>query len=131
VLDVRNDADIEPAFDQLQTWGADALSVTNLVPLNNTRSLIPTLVVRSRMPAISNARAWTEAGLLMSYIDAESERGRRTAPYVGRILRGADQAEMAIDQATEFELIVNRTTLTNLGLTIPPDVAAQVTEWVQ
>jgi ABC-type uncharacterized transport system substrate-binding protein len=45
-------------------------------------------------------------------------------------VNGADPAEMPIYLATEFELLVNRTTLAKLGLTVPLDVEAQVTEWV-
>jgi putative ABC transport system substrate-binding protein len=67
----------------------------------------------------------------MSFATDLRERGRRVAPYVARILNGADPAELSIDWPTQFELVVDRTTLVNLGLTMPPDVATQVTEWVQ
>jgi putative tryptophan/tyrosine transport system substrate-binding protein len=50
--------------------------------------------------------------------------------FVDRILRGARPAELPVEQPTSFVLAVNRTTAQALGLTIPPDVAAQVTEWV-
>ncbi len=66
----------------------------------------------------------------MSYGSDVSVAARRTAWYVARILNGADPAELPIERPSVFEFLVNRTTLSNLGLTMPPDVAAQVTEWV-
>jgi putative ABC transport system substrate-binding protein len=50
--------------------------------------------------------------------------------YVDRILRGAKPADLPVEGPTVFDVILNRTTASALGLTIPPDVAAQVTEWV-
>jgi putative ABC transport system substrate-binding protein len=130
VLDVQRREDTEPAFEQAQQWGADALHVRNIVPLNTSRDLVPALATRARLPAICQAREWVEASLLMSYGSDVSVAARRTAWYVARILNGADPAELPIERPTVFELLVNRTTLTNLGLTMPPDVAAQVTEWI-
>jgi putative tryptophan/tyrosine transport system substrate-binding protein len=56
---------------------------------------------------------------------------RRAAWYVARILDGANPAELPIQQPTRFEFIVNRTALADLGLTLPPEMAVQVTEWVE
>jgi putative ABC transport system substrate-binding protein len=131
VLDVRTQAEIEQAFERARVWGAEALNVLNSQPFNSQRALVVAQVARSRLPASSAARAYVEAGLLMSFATDLRERGRRVAPYVTRILNGADPAELAIDRPTKFELVVNRTTLVNLGLSVPPDVAAQVTEWIE
>jgi putative ABC transport system substrate-binding protein len=131
VLDARTPGDIEPPFERATTWGADAVLVWNTAPFSApTRAPVLGHLARSRLPAISTNRAWVEGALLMMFEDDERQRGRRTAPYVARILKGADPAEMPIDRGTDFELTVNRTTLANLGLTMPPDVAAQVTEWL-
>lgn len=57
---------------------------------------------------------------------------RRAGSYhVDRILRGAKPADLPVEGPTVFELIVNRTTARALGIAIPPEFAAQVTEWVQ
>jgi putative tryptophan/tyrosine transport system substrate-binding protein len=56
---------------------------------------------------------------------------RRAASYhVDRILRGAKPGDIPFEGPRVFNLIVNRTTTRALGLTIPPDLSAQVTEWV-
>jgi putative ABC transport system substrate-binding protein len=57
---------------------------------------------------------------------------RHTSNYdVDRILRGANPVDLPVDGPTVFDLVVNRTTAQALGLTIPPDVAAQVSEWLE
>jgi putative ABC transport system substrate-binding protein len=56
---------------------------------------------------------------------------RRAASYVDRILRGADPAELPIEQPTSYELVVNSRTAQALGLTIPPILTALVTEWIE
>jgi ABC-type uncharacterized transport system substrate-binding protein len=50
--------------------------------------------------------------------------------YVDRVLRGAKPADLPVEQPTVFDLVINRTTARTLGLIIPPEFAAQVTQWV-
>jgi putative ABC transport system substrate-binding protein len=72
-----------------------------------------------------------EAGGLMSYGLSQAALHRRAANYVDRILRGARPADLPVEQLSTVEFAVNVKALQALGLTIPPDVAAQVTEWVE
>jgi putative ABC transport system substrate-binding protein len=130
-VDVQSEGQMEPAFEKAQAWGADMVNVVNIVPLNMPRDLVPALAARARLPGSCGAREWVEAGLLMSYGSNDLVLARRTAWYVARILNGADPAELPMERPTVFELLVNRATLANLGLSMPPDVAAQVTEWVE
>ena len=55
----------------------------------------------------------------------------RAAYYVDRILRGAKPGDLPVEQPTAFDFTINSKTAQALGLTIPSDVAAQVTEWIQ
>ena len=55
---------------------------------------------------------------------------RRLSYFVDRILRGAHPADLPVEEPTSFQLSVNQTTAQRFGLTFPPEVAAQVTEWV-
>jgi ABC-type uncharacterized transport system substrate-binding protein len=55
----------------------------------------------------------------------------RAAYYVDRILRGAKAGDLPVEQPVAFDFTFNLKTAQALGLTIPPDVAAQVTEWIR
>jgi len=92
---------------------------------------IAELAVKTHLPAMG-PRNMVDAGtgILMSYGPSGPELFRRAATYVDKILKGAKPADLAIEQSTKFELVVNLETAKALGLTIPPSLlrADQVIE---
>ncbi len=80
---------------------------------------------QQRLPTVFAFRDAVEAGGLMSYGASFSATRRRAAVYVHTILGGASPAEMPIEQADRFELVVNRKTARLLGLTVPPSILLQ------
>jgi putative ABC transport system substrate-binding protein len=55
---------------------------------------------------------------------------KRAGYFVDRILKGASPDELPVEYPTAWDVAVNRSTAAALGVTIPADVAIQVTEWV-
>jgi putative ABC transport system substrate-binding protein len=100
-------------------------------PLVYQRVRIADLTARGRLPAIYSYREFADAGGLMSYGPSLRSTHRHTATYVDKILRGAKPADLPVEQLTTLEFVVNLKTARALGITFPPDVAAQVTEWVE
>ena len=89
------------------------------------RELIIALAARHRLPAVYFDRVFVEAGGLMSYSPNVTEQYRRTAGYVDRILKGEKPADLPVQAATKYELVVNLKTAKALGLTVPPAVLAR------
>jgi putative ABC transport system substrate-binding protein len=77
------------------------------------------------------SREYVRAGALAaSGISLEAE-GRAVAEYIHKIARGARPGDLPVRQASIVDLAINSTAVGALGLTVPPDLALQVTEWVQ
>jgi len=72
-----------------------------------------------------------ESGLLMSYGPNYLDLFRRSANYVDKILRGADPADLPVEQASKYELLINLKTAKALGLTIPPALLARADEVIE
>jgi putative ABC transport system substrate-binding protein len=122
---------LEPLFEAVRSWSADGLAVLADALLVTLRQRIVMLTARAPLPAVYSNRDYVQVGGLMAYAPKVEDLYRRAATQVDRILRGAKPADLPIEQPTTFEFVVNLKTATALGITIPPDVAAQVTEWVQ
>ena len=92
---------------------------------------IAQLARQKRLPAISVHRQFAVEGGLMTYGPDTADIFRRSATYVDRILKGANPAELPVQQPTKFEFIINLETARALGLTVPPallSIADQVIE---
>ncbi len=72
-----------------------------------------------------------EAGGLMSYATDSVELTRRAATYIDKILKGAKPADLPVEQASKYELVINLKTAQALGLTMPPMVLFQADEIIR
>jgi putative ABC transport system substrate-binding protein len=86
---------------------------------NSNRKLIAELAAKNRLPAIYPDTRWANTGGLMSYGADRTERYRRIALIVDKILKGAKPADLPVEQPTKFELVINLKTAKALGLKIP------------
>ena len=130
-LDVLDPKKIETAFGAARKERADAVLVLAGRILISHRTQVVELAVKSRLPAIYPFPVYVEAGGLMSYGVRRSDLFRRAATYVDKILKGANPAELPVEQPTKFELVINLKTAKALGITIPPTLLLQATKVIK
>jgi putative ABC transport system substrate-binding protein len=118
-------ADIENSLAALQTADLDGLVVTDDPLLEPLLPRLIALTAERRLPAIYAYSDSVQRGGLMSYSSNFFKLWRRTAGYVDRILKGANPAELPIEQATEVSLNINLKTAKALGLVIPEALIAR------
>jgi ABC-type uncharacterized transport system substrate-binding protein len=128
--DVRRAEDIAPAFEALK-GEAGALYVCLNPLFLGSRIRISTLALGARIPAIYASREHVEAGGLMSYGPNFPDQFRRVGDYVDKILRGANPADIPVEQPTKFDLVINLTTAKALGLRVPPILLARSDEVIE
>ena len=131
VLDVRLPDELDGAFAAMTRDRAGALLLLWDTMFILHRERIASLAARSRLPTVAGARDMAEVGFLLTYGRSTPHAFRRAATYVDKILKGAKPADLPIEQATTFELVINMKTAKALGLTIPPSVLARADALIQ
>jgi len=131
VTDIRSASDLNGAFCAMISKRVDALLIV-VSPLTYLlKESIAELAIKHRLPTISNANQYAEAGLLMSYGPRLEDLYRQAATYVAKILRGAKPADLPVEQSSKFELAINLKTAKALGLTMPPSVLLRADAVIQ
>jgi putative tryptophan/tyrosine transport system substrate-binding protein len=122
-LGIRRPEDIQPTFAALQTK-VDALYIVSDALIATNRARIITLALNARLPTILSYRDYVEAGGLMSYGPNYVDLFGRAADMVDKVLRGTNPGDITVEQASKFELAINRTTAKILGVQIPATLLA-------
>jgi putative ABC transport system substrate-binding protein len=128
--EIRRAKDIAPAFKALRER-LDALYVCPDPLMNTNRTGVNILAVGVRLPTMHGVREYVEAGGLMSYGPNLPDQFRRVADIVDKILRGAKPGDIPVEQPTKFELVINLTTATALGLEVPATLLARADEVIE
>jgi putative tryptophan/tyrosine transport system substrate-binding protein len=131
VLNASNSREINAAFDSFERARPDALFVGPGPYFLSRRVQLAHLATRHAVPAAYAERDYVEVGGLMSYGANLTEAYREMGVYAGRILRGAQPADLPVLRASKFELVLNAETARMLRLTIPPTLLALADEVIE
>ena len=132
VAEVHSADELDPAFAAMSREGADALMVlSDPALIDPLLGRVVDLAATHQLPAMYNWKMYVEAGGLMSYGPSLSDSHRRAATYVDKILKGANPADLPVEQPTQFELVINLKTAQALSLTIPPSIFLQANEVIR
>jgi putative ABC transport system substrate-binding protein len=131
-LEVRAPEDLADAFATAGRAHPDAVFIGGFGLIISQLPKIVDFIAMSRLPAMTQStREYVDRGALMYYGADLVDLTRSAAGYVDRIFKGANPADLPIEQPTKYELIINLKTAKALGLTVPPSVLAQATELIQ
>jgi putative ABC transport system substrate-binding protein len=130
-LEARAPEDLERAFAAAARQGAGALIVPADPLTTNRQPAVAELALRHRLPAVMEYKEFVRGGGLLSLGVDLADLYRRSAAHVDKILKGANPAELPMEQPTQLDVGVNLRTAQALGLSIPQSVLLQASEVVQ
>ena len=123
--------DIERTVTEFARGSNCGLIATASPLLNNNRNLIISLAAQHRLPATYPFRSFVADGGLIGYGPDPIDQHRQAAGYVDRILKGENPADLPVQAASKFELVINLKTAKAIGLTIPQSLLLRADEVIQ
>jgi putative ABC transport system substrate-binding protein len=130
-VEIRDRKAIEAAFAAIIRERAEGMIVDSDPVTGGNKTRIVEFTAANHLPAIYTWKWYVDAGGLMSYGPSFYQLWRRAASYIDKILKGANPADLPVEQPTKFELVVNLKTAKVLGLTIPPSILARADEVIE
>ena len=131
LFDVRTTAELEAAFAQAASEGMQAVFINQNPFMFSRRAEIAGLAARARLPAIYGYREHADVGGLISYGSSLAGAYHQSARLVDKILKGAKPADLPVEQASKFELVVNNKTAKALGLKISESFLLRADEVIE
>ena len=128
---VQSTEEVEAFMTKLSREAGAGLVIMSDTSMNLYRKTIYSLAERYRLPTIYPYRFFVTEGGLMSYGIDVADLLRGAASYVDRILRGEKPSQLAVQQPTKFELVINAKTAKALGLNIPATLLATADEMIE
>jgi len=124
---IHSAEELDAAFSAMENSRPDTIIIQPSLPTKQAAQL----ALSYRIPAVSPFREFAYDGGLMAYSSPVAEIYRRAAALVDKILKGANPADLPVEQPTKFELVINLQTAKALGLTIPQSVLLRADEVIE
>jgi len=124
---ISNNEEFESAFAAMERDRPDAIIVQPSLPSKRAAQL----ALQHHVPAVSVPRWFVDEGGLMSYSAIYADLFRKAAVYVDKTLKGAQPADLPVEQPTRFQLVINMKTAKALGITVPPTLLSRADELIE
>jgi putative ABC transport system substrate-binding protein len=131
LLETRDPGEFDGAFAAMAKERAGALLVVADPGFGVHGTRLADLATTYGLPSMHGVREMVEAGGLMNYGPSIPDNFRRAAGYVDKILRGSNPGDLAVQQPTKFELVINVKTAKALGITVPQSLLLRADELIQ
>jgi putative ABC transport system substrate-binding protein len=130
-LEVHSGDQFDVAFASAAGANVGAIMAMPAPIFVDNEKRIADFAAANRLPSIFHLPEFVHVGGLLSYGPNRSDLFRRAASYVDKILKGANPADLPVEQPTKFELVINLNTAKTLGLTVPPLLLAVASEVIE
>ena len=130
-VEAPSPGELAGAFAKLSRAGVGALLVDQDAMFFSQRARVVELAAMHKLPAVYGEREFVDAGGLIAYAASGTANFRRAASYVDKILKGAKPGDLAIEQPTKLELVINLKTAKALGIAIPQSLLLRADEVIQ
>lgn len=127
---VRDANDLEGAISKISTDNFQAIVVTHDGLFYVQRKRLADLALERRLPAFGFAKEQWEAGVLATYGPNVPALYRRAGAFIDKILKGANPADLPVEQPAKFEFLINLKTARAIGVTIPPTILARADDLI-
>jgi putative ABC transport system substrate-binding protein len=129
--EVQGPKDFAVALAAIAEERPDALLVLQDALANQHRKEIVDFAIQKRLPSMFKEKEWAMAGGLMSYGENFAAMYRRAAYFVDQIFKGAKPADLPVEQAAKFDLVLNLRTAKAIGLTIPDTIHVLADQFIE
>jgi putative tryptophan/tyrosine transport system substrate-binding protein len=131
MVPARSADDFDRPFSTMSQEGVTGLLVVQSPLSVSQPARLAGLAVKYRLPGIFGTKNEAEAGGLISYGAEITDQFRRAALYIDKILKGVKPADLPVEQASKYQLVINLKTAKALGLTIPPTLLVRADEVIE
>jgi putative ABC transport system substrate-binding protein len=131
ILETRDVGAFDGAFQAAVKENAKAVILLPAPLMTRNAGRIASIAMQYRLPSLFYSGDAAKAGGLISYGASLIDIYRRAAYFVDRILKGANPADLPVEQPTKFELVINLKTAKALGLTVPSTLLARADEVIE
>jgi ABC-type uncharacterized transport system substrate-binding protein len=130
-FEARGPEDFQRAFAAMREWFADAVIALDDAIFIANRTELAAQAVRQQLPLVCGFREMVEAGCFLSYAVSLSDMWYRSAGYVDRILKGANPADLPVEQGSKFQLVISLKTAKAIGVSVPESFLLRADEVIE